>query len=159
MIDNQEKFQAKKVYDIVCKTTDNIDGLLEYEKDVKEYSVSFITKGEDIPIPVTISVNEKKEVLLAYSVIPIHIPRERFVDFVRVVNEINNRLTVGYFDYAMELGHIVFRITNSIRGLEASEEFVLYILELLTSTVDYYNDLLMLIKNGDLSVEEFLSHM
>ena len=72
------------------------------------------------------------------------------------ISVINNNLVDGCFDYDLSDGTIIFRMTNSYLESEVSRELFEYMLFLSFTTVDEYNDKLMMLSKGLISLAQFL---
>ncbi|MBQ3552749.1 MAG: hypothetical protein IJA35_06360 [Clostridia bacterium] len=69
---------------------------------------------------------------------------------------VNNGVVDGSFDYDVELGHIFFRMTNSFYDTTIGDEVVVYIILSALHTIDKYNDKLLLLSKGMISLEKFI---
>ena len=72
------------------------------------------------------------------------------------INIANYNFIDGSFDYNIKNGNILFRMTQSYIGMPLSSDVHDYMLHILTSTVDEYNDKFMKIAEGTMTIEEFI---
>ena len=65
---------------------------------------------------------------------------------------INWYLVNGSFDYDMSDGQVVYRIAQSYRDCDLSTDVVKYMVNCMVGTVDDYNDILLAISKGNMSL-------
>lgn len=155
MSDQEKMIQAKAVFDTLCSVLDKNDW--KYKKNEEKLQIECGVQGEDLPMEVTISVDAERMLVILLSSMPFVVSENKRLDIAIAVSVINNMLVDGSFDYDVTSGHMFFRMTNSFIESEISEELFLYLLLCSFKTIDEYNDKLLLISSGTLTIEKFLS--
>ena len=75
------------------------------------------------------------------------------------VSAINNVLVNGCFDYIIADGHMFFRMTNSFIESQLGADLFKYLLYCSCQTIDEYNDKLLMVAKGMISIEQFLKSL
>ncbi len=153
----EEKLQrAKQVLASCCQALDQNDW--KYQLDEEDFSIEFGAKGEDLPIRLIFKVDAEREVVLLFSPQQFDVPTDKALEIAIALSVINNRLVDGSFDYNLtEESNICFRMTQSYRGSTIGSEVFEYMAYCACSTVDNYNDKLLMIVKGILPLEKFLN--
>lgn len=141
----------------VLKAIGETLGALGYTYDFDEenqvFSLSVV--GKDIPMRLRIGVSEKQQTIIIYSTLPIEVSKSRNEIVSMAVAAINYKLINGCFEYDEEDCAIYFRMTESYRDSEISAEMIKYLIRCSLLTVDDYNDKLLLLCRGLLTLEEY----
>lgn len=145
--------KAAAVYQTLCNTLDAENW--KYKKE-ENYTISCGARGDDLPINVIIKVDADRQVVRVMSVLPFKIKEDKRVEAAVGICAINDRLVNGVFDYDINSGAIIFKMTNSYRGTELAPAVFAYLLYCTCQTVDEYNDMLLTLSSGILSLEEFV---
>ena len=98
-------------------------------------------------------------VVLLISHLPFVVQEDRRLDMAVAISAINNHLVDGCFDYNLVNGHIFFRMTNSILESKLSEDVFTYLLLCSCKTIDDFNEKLMMLARGMVTLEQFLSNI
>lgn len=152
----EEKFTtAKAVYETVCKALSEKDW--KFKGDDENLKIKTGAVGEDLPMDITIDVNADRQLLLVISPMPMAVPEDKRVDIAIAISVINNQLVDGCFDYDIRTGHIFFRLTSSFIKSKIGKEAVMYMLLCSCKIIDEYNDKLLMLVKGLLSVEQFIA--
>ena len=151
-MDIQER--AEQVYQLFKQHLDSKS--FHYDGHDNERIISLTAQGEDFPMPVIIRVIAERQVIQIISPIPGAFPEEKRVDAAVAVATINNRLMNGCFDLDMSDGAVRFRLCQSFFGIEISEEVIIYLLTILFATVDEFNDSLLMMSKGLISLDQFI---
>jgi hypothetical protein len=146
---------ANKTLDTLCKMLD--DSEMKYKKD--GMIISFSAEGDDLPVNVTIKVDDEVMLVKLFSHLPLTVPEDKRLDVAIAVNAINYALSDGSFDYDLRTGRLIFRLTNSFMDTELSESVFAYMVFYSFSMVDEYNDKLFMMAKGMLSLDEFLKSL
>lgn len=146
--------QAKKVFATLCRTADKNEW--HYEKDEDDLSIQCKARGDDLPMDVVVKVDAERMIIRLFSPLPFETHEDKRLDVAVAVSVINNRLANGCFDYNVTSGHIFFRITNSFIESEIGEDLIRYLLLVSFQTIDEYNDKLLMLATGMISIEKFL---
>lgn len=154
MADETKLLKAKKVFCDLCAALDDQD--LRYEKDEEALEVSLIGRGEDLPIKLDITVRADRMKLDVISSMPVTFSEEKRLDGAIAASVINNCLVDGSFDYDVKTGDMYFRMTNSFIDSEPGAELFMYLVRCSFSTIDDYNDKLLMLAKGIISLEKFI---
>ena len=146
---------AKVVYDTACEAL--TERGWKYEGDLETLRIKTGAVGEDLPMEIIIDVNADRQLFLVISPLPLKVPEDKRVDLAVAISVINNQLIDGSFDYDMRDGKILFRLTSSFIDSKISKEAITYMIMCSCSTIDDYNDKLLLLAKGMLSLEQFLA--
>ncbi len=156
MTDAETLERAKSTFATLCRTLDKHEW--KYRKDEEKLSVECGAQGDDLPIEFKIKVDAQRMLVMLISHLPFKISEEKRLDGAIVISYINDRLVDGNFDYDVSKGHIFFRMTNSFRESVLDGEVFAYMLFCACKTIDEYNDKLLMISKGILSIEQFLDN-
>ena len=118
--------------------------------------ISMTVHGDDLPQPTLVIVLDDRSVVQVISPIPSHIPEDKRVDAAVAVCVANYGMVNGSFDLDMSDGEIRFRVTQSYRGMELSDDFITYCLGIAFQTTDKYNDRFFLLGKGLMTLEQFI---
>jgi hypothetical protein len=105
---------------------------------------------------ITIKVDPDRMLILLLSHLPFVIQEDKRLEAAIAISAINNILVDGCFDYNVVSGHMFFRMTNSFLECAASEEIFSYLLYCSCRIIDEYNDKILMLSKGMLSLERFL---
>ena len=146
---------AKAVYDTVCEALSEKGW--RFKGDDENLQIKTGAVGEDLPMDIAIDVNADRQLLLVISPMSITVPEDKRVDIAIAISVINNQLVDGCFDYDIRTGHIFFRLTSSFIESKIGKEAAMYMLLCSCQTIDEYNDKLLMLAKGLLSVEQFIA--
>ena len=151
-MEEQNLQQALVALDTVCAMFDDRDW--HYDKDVENLEVRCKATGDDLPIDIRFKVDAKREVVMFLSSLNFNVPEEKRAELSVATNIINNAIVAGSFDYSYQDGTIAFRLVNSYCDSLISKEVYDYMLVIGCQTVDEYNDKLLMICKGVMSLED-----
>lgn len=143
--------KPEQVLDAIGAVLDNMG--LSYGKEDDMIMLEVV--GKDIPMEFRFAVNAKKETIVVYSRLPIDVVEEKSEPIVYAICATNYKILNGCFEYDEERASIFFRMTESYRNSEISEEMIRYLIRCSLNTVDDYNDKLLLISRGLMTLEEY----
>ena len=149
---NSEK--AVKVYELFKKHLQ--DNKFRFDERPEELIISLTVHGDDLPQPTIIRVMDDRDLVQVLSPIPSKIPEDKRIDAAVAVSVANYGIVNGSFDYDMSDGEIRFRVTQSYKDMELSEECVRYILSIAFHTTDKYNDRFFMLGKGMMTLEQFI---
>ncbi len=149
--------QARAAFATLCQALDQKGW--RYKKDEENMTIESGARGDDLHIDLTIKVDAERMLVLLFSHLPFVVQEDKRLDVAVGISAINNRLVDGCFDYNLVKGHIFFRMTNSILESKLSEEVFTYLLFCSCQTIDDYNEKLMMLARGMISLEQFLSQI
>ena len=157
MVDTNNLEQAKAMFATLCRTLDNHDW--NYQKDEEKLTIECAAQGDDLPMEFNIKVDADRTLVFLFSSLPFVIQEDKRLDVAIAVSAINNLLVDGCFDYNITDGRMFFRMTNSFIDSKLSEEVFAYMIFCACHTIDEYNDKLLMLAKGMLSIEQFLSSL
>lgn len=147
---------AKTIYTQLCKALDARNW--KYDKYEEELAVHFMVKGEDIPMEFTFSVDAERQLVRLKSTLPFSFDEDKRVEGAIITNSINYMLADGYFEYDITDGEISFKLTTSCRDSLISDETIEYMLRCALFVVEEFNDKIMAVSKGYMTVEQFLAN-
>lgn len=154
MDDAMKKQQAQKMYNIFCQALDANDW--KYRENEEELQIECGAQGEDLPMELVIRMDVPMQVIQVFSCLPYTIPEDKRLDVAVAVSTVNNKLVHGCFDYNIADGRLFFRMNGSFRDFLLSQESCAYMLYCTCTTIDNYNDKLLMMSKGMLKLEDFL---
>lgn len=155
MANEKDLKQAQTVFATLCQALDNHDW--HYGKDEEELSIECGAQGEDLPMQITIKVDAERKLAILLSHIPVLTPEDKRLEVAIAVSVVNNKLVDGSFDYDVNSGMMVFRMTNSFMESKIGEDLFMYMLLCSCRTIDEYNDKFLMLAKGLLPLEKFLA--
>lgn len=117
-------------------------------------TVFLIAQGEDLSMGLMIKIDAERQLVYIMSQLPFVMDKEKLLEGAVATSMINQSLIDGSFDYDVKNGTISFRITTSWRGVLISDEIFEYLIMVSFLTIDKYNDKLLEISNGTMSLKE-----
>ncbi|MBP8594527.1 MAG: hypothetical protein KBI35_08955 [Ruminococcus sp.] len=144
--------QAQAVFEIAKGALD--DNEWKYKCDEEKLSITCSSQGEDLPIDINIRVDAKRQLLLFTSLIPVTFPEEKIVEAAVAMAEINCHLIDGCFDLDLSSGRVFFRLTGSFLESLVTRAFFDYIMVTSLDTVDQFNDKLLMLAKGMISLKD-----
>ena len=158
MADENKMRQAKTAYQTFCEVLD--DEKWKYKRDDEKLSLEMSVKGDDLSFDLNVNVDAERSVVSILSKFNITLQDSSAKANMGVaISAVNNAIVNGMFDYNCVSGKIVFRMVNSYLGSIISKEVYKYMLYVACSTIDQYNDKLILLSSGSLSLDEFLKQI
>jgi len=154
MASENKQQKALEIYRLITGTMD-AEGW-KYKGDEAELTIESGARGEDIPIDLNIHLDVDRQFVMLLSQMPFLTPEDKRLEMAVAVSAINYRLVDGSFDFDIKSGRMFFRMTVNYRDSRLSRDLVMYLLLVSCRTVDDYNDTLLLLSAGKLSLEDFL---
>ena len=146
---------AKTTYDNLCRTLDAQNW--NYKKIEEKLMIECGAQGDDLPIELTVKVDPDRMLVMTFSHLPFVIQEDKRLEVAIAVSAINNALANGCFDYNVTNGHMFFRLSNSFMESVLGAETFKYMIFGSCQIVDEYNDKLLMLSKGMLTIEQFLS--
>lgn len=150
---NIQTKNPEEVLKAIGETLGALGYTYDFDEENQVFSLSVV--GKDIPMRLRIGVSEKQQTIIIYSTLPIEVSKSRNEIVSMAVAAINYKLINGCFEYDEEDCAIYFRMTESYRDSEISAEMIKYLIRCSLLTVDDYNDKLLLLCRGLLTLEEY----
>ena len=129
---------------------------LKYTPHDEDQVITLTAQGDDFPIPVIIRVIGEREVLRISSPLPGEFPEDKRIDAAVAIATINEHLLNGAFIIDMSDGSVVYRVCQSFHDNDISEEQIRYLMSVVFTTTDEYNDSLFLLAKGMITLEQFI---
>lgn len=152
MADAQKLRNAQAVFNTVCEMLD--DKKWRYQKDTEKLKINCSATGDDLPIDVRFSVDAERDLVMFLSSLNFSVPEDMRETMAKAVSMINYPMVAGSFDFNPATGRLFFRLTCSYRDSLISKAVYEYMLLVSCGTVDEYNDKLLMIAKGNMSLEE-----
>lgn len=149
--------QAQAVFSSLCAMLDENEW--KYHRDDENLTVECVASGDDLPIPVRIIVDAERQLVTLLSQLPFAVPEQRRDAVAIAVNAANCQIVDGSFDYDGKNGLTVFRMTSGFRESLIGKELLAYMVFVACQTVDDYNDKLLAVATGDISLEKICDFM
>lgn len=146
--------KAKETFATLCSMLDNKGW--HYNKEEEDLLIRSGVKGDDLPIEFIMRVDPTSEIVSFLSLLPFKTDESKRIDMALAVCVANYGLKDGSFDYKVDDGSILFRLTSSYRGSSLSEELFEYMLMVSATTVDKYNDKFFMISKDAMSIQQFI---
>ena len=155
MAEQNEIMRAKETYETLCAAIENRGWT--FDRHVDKLVIDFTVSGEDIPMDFVVIVDEKRQLIRLVSLLPFTVPEDKRVAGAVMACAASYGLADGNFDFDMADGRMYFRQTASFRGGRVGEGLFHRMISVACSTVDRYNDSMLRVCKGMLSLEDFLS--
>ena len=146
--------EAQKVFETLCTALNNRGW--RFQRDDSQFTVRYGVNGDDLPMEFVFKVDAERGVLLLFSVLSMNIKKEKAVEMAVAVSIINNVIVDGCFDFDIKNGRMHFRMTNSYIESIIGEELIEYMIDCSCSTVDDFNEKLMGLSSGLITLEQFV---
>lgn len=156
MADEKKAAFGKKVFDTVCAYLDEIKW--KYTKSEDDLKVTLSVAGDDLLIPLTISVNTDIQLIKLTSELQFTVPKDKSVAMAIAVNAINDNIINGCFVYDFCTQTIEFKLNSSYAECVIGKDLIRYMVHTSCSTIDEYNDKLLFLIKGVIGIEDFLKN-
>lgn len=148
--------QTKRVYDLICSYLD--EARCRYEKNDGEFKVSFIAVGDDLNMPIRISLNPEVQVIELTSALSYRVNKERLGTVALAVMRVNNSMINGWFTFDDIRGEIEFRMANCFCESVVGRDLIRYMIALSCDMIDKYNDKFLCLSKGIITLEQFFNN-
>jgi hypothetical protein len=149
---NMEK--AREVFNTLVSMLDRREW--SYDKHEERLLISSGVASEDFPVSFIVVVQPEAEVVQFLSRMPFEIPEDKRIDGAIAVCVANYGLRDGSFDYDINDGTIIFRLTSSYRESTVGEALFEYMIGVSAGTVDKYNDKFFMLAKGMMTIQQFM---
>lgn len=154
MTDATQLKLAKNEYALLCEMLDNRNW--HYDKDEENLTIRVTVTGDDLPMQLIIRIDVERQLAVLYSSMPFEVPADMRVPMAVAVSLANCGIVDGGFDYDVEDGHLLFRLTASFRESLISSEVFDYMVDASCSMIDEYNDKFFLVVMQKMSIEQIV---
>lgn len=148
------KKMGQNVYETICTMFDAKG--YHYERHDEDHVITCTVRGDDLPMDILFFVRDERQIVQLISPMPFTVPEDKRVDAALAVAVANYRLVDGSFDYDLSSGRISFRLTASYIESILGKELFEYMLMVSAATIDEYNDKLLMLVKGMVSLEQFI---
>jgi len=155
MSDAAKKKAALAAYETILKTFKHKKW--KYSDDKSKLQVKTIFSGDDLDMTLWITIDENRSLIRIYSFLPEKFPTDKSALGAFATSIVNWKIANGTFDYDVSDGTVMFRVVNSFLEAKLSEEIVEYMVNITVGTVDEYNDKLVDLAMGKMTLEQFIS--
>ena len=156
MTEEMLRKSGENVYATICKMFDNLG--YHYERHDDDLVISCTVKGEDIPMDILFIVRAERQLIQLLSPMPFTVPEDKRMDMAIAITVASNNLIDGSFDFDLNSGRIVFRLTSSYMESILGEELFTYMLMVSARTIDEYNDKFLMLSKGMMTLEQFIEN-
>lgn len=156
MADEKKAKKALEVSNTLCKMLDAKNFKYNKENNGDNIVLRFGVRGDDIPMRFVLIIDTERQLVRLLSSIPVQFSGDKILDGAMVTNHLNYRIADGSFDFNPRDGKVYFRMTTSFRESTISPELLDYMMGCACYTVDKYNDQLVAVSMGKMSVTEFI---
>lgn len=146
--------RAREIFEQVCRAL--TEGNLKYDPNPENLTLKARFGGEGLSIDAILLVREKPQLITVLLPLSFTIPESKRMDAAVAINVINNRLLNGSFDYSMDKGEVVFRINTGYCDSRLGNELIRQLLYTGVSTVGQYDEKLLGLTQGMISLEDFV---
>ena len=155
MLEQDKLLNAKTTFQTICAALDMNNW--KYRKDEEKLYLEYIVKGDDLPMDFRLIVDAERQIVRLLSLLPFTVEKSKCIDVAIAVSAINNLLVEGCFDFDISSGRLFFRTTNTFIDCKFGNDVILYMVYLSNQVVDRYNDKLLGISQGTLTIDKFLA--
>ena len=154
MADANKMELAKQVYATLCNAVEKRGW--KFGKDDAKLLVHFGVRGDDIPMNFIIVVDADRQLIRLMSPLPFKMSEDKRMEGAIATCVATYGMADGSFDYDLSDGEIVFRMTASFRESRIGEGLIQYMISCACAMVDKYNDRLLAIDKGILTIGDFI---
>ena len=153
MADTRQVKEAKATYKALCDALDRRNW--HYTKEEEKLLIRFNVTGDDLEMSFVMFVDAERALVRLMSWLPFNATNNP--DAVsRAVLQANYRMIAGSFDFNYKDGAIAFRLNASYKGAVLGDGAFNYMINVAANTVDEYNDELMMLDKGQITIEQFM---
>lgn len=154
--ENDNKKVAQDLYEGIIAMFDEMG--YRYTREDENLLVRCTLKGEDIPMDFIFVVRDDKKVIQVYSPLPFRVSEDKRTEVAVALAYINDHLVNGSFDLDLSDGNVCFRQTTCYIDSILGKGLFEYMLMVSAHTTDDYNDKLLMIEKGMLTVDQFIEN-
>ena len=148
-------YAAKTAYNAIIAMMESDN--LKYSKDDNELRIDTGFTTDDIDVRITFLVDAERELVRLFSGLPFKFGEDKRVEGAVATCVANHGMVDGAFDYDFSDGEILFKMADSYRGADFTEDNARYLLKVALSTVDNYNDRFFALAKGIMTVADFIA--
>ena len=111
---------------------------------------------DDFDIKLICIIDEERELVRIFSFLPFKFPEDKRVEGAIAATVANHGMVNGSFDFDISDGEMTFKCVNSYKDGGFNEEIANYMVSVVVSTVDNYNDRFFGVAKGMISIQDFM---
>ena len=151
MADKKQLKEAMATYKALCDALDRRKW--NYKKEEEKMLVRFNVSGDDLNMSFVMFMDADRDLVMSW--LPFNATNNP--DAVsRAVLQANYRMIAGSFDFNYKDGAIAFRLNASYKGAVLGDGAFNYMINVAANTVDEYNDELLMLDKGQITIEQFM---
>lgn len=147
--------RAKGVYETLCNALDARGW--SYAREEADMVVHFGVNGDDVPMKFILVVDVENQLIRLLSPLPFKMSEDKRMEGAIATCAASHGMIDGSFDYDLRDGQIVFRMTASFRESTVGEGLFQYMLSCACAMVDQYNEQLLALDKGLISLADFIA--
>lgn len=151
--DARKLSEAKIVYKTLCSTLDNKKW--KYTKEEDKLIVRTGAVGDDLSMKLYVKVDAERGVMYLKSPMPFTVSADRINDITVATTIANWAILNGCFELDRQDGYCGFKMVVPFMDSIISERVCKYLIDLSCNMVDKYNDKLLSVANGTMTIDEF----
>lgn len=155
MADEVKTKVAKETYQTLLKAIE-LNGW-KCEQNDEKLAIHFGVNGDDLHMDFIIVVDVERQLVRLISRLPFNFNRNKLMEGAIATCVANYSIADGSFDYDIFDGSIYFRMTTSYRSSVISHEALMYLVNCAAYTVDKFNDKLLMVNSGAMSLDDFIA--
>ena len=144
---------AQIAFDTLCRVLDNMKW--KYNRDAANRTITTSAIGKDLTINLRMVVSEERRLMYIKSFMPFDVPENKREVVGKALHGANYSILNGCFEYDQYAGKLGFRIVIPFFNSELSEEVYHYAVMLTCQMVDKFNDKILDLIEGKMTLEEF----
>lgn len=145
-----------RAYEVYYNIVNHLNSVnWKFDRNDDDLVISTGVHSEDLPINFIIAVNAKNQVVQFLSKLPFNMAEDKRVEGAIAVCMVNYGLIDGSFDYDINDGKIIYRLTCSYRGSSIDGDLINYIIIIASQTVEDYNDKFFMLSKGMIDLKKF----
>ena len=146
----------EKVFSILCQALDEKNW--KYKLAQEKLMVRLGVNGDEIAMEISARIDGEREQIYMISFLPFKIPEDKRIDTAIAILEANRQMAMGSFDLDLTDGTVSYRIVSTYKGSLLSTEAVKLMIDALCSLVDEYNDQLLALSKGMITLNDFIKN-
>ena len=146
--------EGRAVYETFCNALTADDW--KFNRHDEDLVITCGAKGDDLPMEFVIRVDCQRSIVSVLSRLPVTFDEDKRVDGSLAICVANHGMVHGSFDFNQGNGEVYFRLVNSFHGSKLSPSLCIYMILCACHTIDNYNDKLLMLSKGLISLEQFI---
>lgn len=144
-----------QIYQTLCAALE--ERKWPYAKEDDKRRVRCSVKGRDIPVEISVTVNDSRKLIEFISVLPCQIPVDKRIEAAIAVTVANYGLYDGSIIYSIDKGLLMYRMTCSYCDATVGTGLFQYMIDCGFAVVDRYNDRFVGLAKGEIDVQQFIA--